>query len=140
MIGKTSLGKLIENAKRLSSSDILMRVFFDELTLAEMADMNTEQLNSSKYSDGSTTDEYSAYTSSLKKIKGQPSIYMTFKDTGAFHESIRYDLQNSSVVAKFNDVHDLLLNYSDKIIGITPQNRLILKDEIIETFQKTLTK
>lgn len=140
MIGKTALGKLIDNAKRLSNPAMLMRVFFDELTLAQMADMNTEQLDSSTYSDGSTTLNYSPYTSSIKKMKGQPSVTMTFKDTGEFHSSIRYELNNGNVVSKFNDKHDLLLNYSDKIIGITPRNSLILKDEIIETFKKTLTK
>lgn len=71
---------------------------------------------------------YTSFTISLKKKKGQQTNWVTLKDTGAFHKSIKIIPQSSQMTvisddSKARDLQDKYEKNSDgKILGIQPEN------------------
>lgn len=73
-------------------------------TLPEFLDLNVEQLNEGKRSDGTDIlPSYTDFTVKIKKEKGQPFDRVTLKDTGQFQSMITGKVAGNKVIIDSSD-------------------------------------
>lgn len=130
----TALGAYLNKVTKLTEQSVKQFAYSDNV-LAQMADLNNEQLDEGLYADGSDTQDYAPTTSQIKREKGQQSEWMTFKDTGETRESIEY-VYNGNLRAVMNDKYDLLTNYSRSILGLTQESISDVQEEIKENIRE----
>lgn len=77
-------------------------------------------------------EEYTDFTKSIKRSKGQPVDRTTLKDTGAFHKRFFLSLDNQSFEIDSTDPkRDKLVDkYGDDIFGLTDENMRILQNAL----------
>lgn len=131
MLKDTVLGELISNLASITERDLIENAFNDSV-LAQMYDLNQEQLDKGLFSDGSKTGEYAPYTIQIKQLRGQTWQYMTFFDTGYTRSTIEYQLGSSGIDIDMDDRHDLLEDYSINILGLTDNSINYINEEITE--------
>jgi hypothetical protein len=69
-----------------------------------IADLNVEQMQSGKRSDGSETlPKYTPFTIRMKQLKGQPFDRVTLYDTGDFQNAISVQMQGLKVIIDSSD-------------------------------------
>jgi hypothetical protein len=103
-------------------------------TKDEIAELNRGQMFVGKRSDGSDiTPSYSPFTVEIKDQKGQPSDRVTLKDTGAFWESIKVDVNSDSFTIDASDskTNALTKKYGNNILGLSKESKY---DEYIPNY------
>lgn len=133
----TPFYKYIERVSKLTHTQIMSKAY-SENVLAQMADLNLEQLDRGVYSDNQDTPDYSPYTIEIKKAQGKIWQHMTFDDTGETRRSIRYVYRGGKLQVLINDRFNLLRNYSENIIGLTQTSIADVQDEIRENIQEQI--
>lgn len=91
-------------------------------------DLNKEQLQEGKRSDGKDiTPKYARFTVLYKQEKGQPT-YVTLKDTGEFYSKfyLRISGNRWAIGSADGKTPDLVKKYTADIFGLTSESRRIL--------------
>lgn len=133
----TRFGAYAKKMAKLTEKKV-MQTAYTPSVLAQMADLNNQQLDEGLYADGRDTPDYSPFTIEIKRAKGQEWRFMTFYDTGETRNSIRYLVRNGKLVVTMNDRFNLMDEYSQNIIGLTANSIADVKDEIIEEIQSQM--
>jgi hypothetical protein len=100
----------------------------------ELEDLITAQLNQGIDGSGNAIEpEYTPFTKSIKRLKGQPSDIVTLRDEGDFERSRSTTVQGGKLV---NDATDrkypkLVEKYGDEIIDYTEESKQIIQSEIL---------
>lgn len=85
--------------------------------------------------------EYTPYTVYLKGLKGQPTDFVTLRDTGEFYASLELRVTNDSFVVYSDDpkAKDLAEKYSTRIFNLTEENlQSVIWDYIFEYMRENL--
>ena len=91
------------------------------------------------------TPEYTPFTISIKREKGQPTDRVTLKDTGEFYDSfVAYVDSSADIIINSNPLKvdengletNLLFKYGEKVEGLTQQNLDIITQKLIVPIQK----
>lgn len=133
----TRFGAYARKMAKLSERKVMQKAYTPSV-LAQMADLNTQQLDEGLFADNTDTPDYSPFTIEIKKALGQEWQFMTFYDTGETRNSIRYLVRGGKLVVTMNDQFNLMDEYSENIIGLTPNSIEDVKDEIIEEIQSQM--
>jgi hypothetical protein len=95
------------------------------------------------FSDGSSTGDYSDFTVTIKRSKGQRYDHMTFKDTGGFYDSFRVQVDTNGFVidadGQVSVDRNLFEFYGENIAGLTDESMNILIEILIENYIKIVT-
>ena len=77
--------------------------------------------------------EYTPFTVSIKRQKGQPTDRVTLRDTGDFHSSLRVEFDEGGFYVTSDDskAAELLEKYGTNIFRLSNQNLTILIREYI---------
>jgi hypothetical protein len=83
---------------------------------------------------------YSPYTVMLKQLKGAPTSRVTLRDEGDFHRSfyIEFEFDGFKIRASDWKEEDLVKSYGKKILGLTDENFLEVRDTYITPAIKKL--
>jgi hypothetical protein len=133
------LYSIINKTKKLSEREAWLYVINEEVK-KEIIRLNTEE-QLEEYgidSKGNSLGGYSPYTISIKKLKGQRTDHVTLKDTGAFYESfkINVDYNGFEIEADDESMYDnpLSMTYGVDIIGLTEENKASLHEYLLENY------
>jgi hypothetical protein len=76
---------------------------------------------------------YHPYTIAVKQSKGQPTDRVTLRDTGAFHRSIKVDVDNEKFTVTATDpkTDELMEKYGEGILNISDDNLHSLKQGLL---------
>lgn len=129
---KSFIQKMKAEANKLP--DTASNAFFSELKKRNEglpAIKNTEQLYDGEYTNGNQiSPAYTPTTIKIKTAKRQPADRVTLKDTGAFYEGIKsnVNISSKSVVIDSTDskTTDLKVKYqsgSDEIFGLSTDSK-----------------
>jgi hypothetical protein len=139
------LEKIISNAKKLDESKAWKQVI-DKEVKDEIIRLNTQD---QLYEDGVDSlnkklGDYSPYTVILKRLKGQKTSHITLKDTGAFYNSFKVQVNKDSItiIADDESKYDIPLteDYGIDILGLTEDNKMYLFDWLQENYLKYVRK
>ena len=137
---QTVIGDMIRSLNRKTANGIWLGAMTNEL-MRQMKSLNldTQLDEQGVYSDGTDTPEYSPFTQEIKERQGKIYEHMNFDDTGATRRSIEYEGNILGVEIGIDDYHDVLIDYSENIIGLTEQSKESLHEDIIKNIQKEIT-
>jgi len=119
----------------LKSLDIYEELqFWFETTEIEnlVKELQQSQLNEGKRGDNTEiAPEYTPFTKTLKRAKGQPTDRVTLKDRGDFWKSITTSPTDRFVEIYATDkkTDELLAKYGEEILGLNENNITILQDK-----------
>jgi len=127
----------INRVRSLNAKDLIIKAVRERE--AELADLNVEQLEKSKYSTGETIEpEYSSDYASFKGFKN-PDL----KLTGDFHSGIFADVQGDVIEFDSTDFKASKLQgkYGDDIFGVTDEGLIETADmDLPEIIDNELTR
>lgn len=126
------LEKAIQNLERLDLSSIALRVVRNE-AVSTLIPLNIDQLYEGGIdSKGKSLGEYSPFTISVKKKKGQRTDHVTLRDTGEFYEAFFAETESwpVNIDSKDSKTEELKDRYGADIFGLTPQSTDELNDQI----------
>nr|DAD77816.1 MAG TPA: hypothetical protein [Myoviridae sp. ctlRg1] len=108
----------------------------DEILANEhiICDMIADQMYSGYDGRGKKIEpEYTPFTVSIKRQKGQPTDRVTLRDTGDFHSSLRVEFDEGGFYVTSDDskAAELLEKYGTNIFRLSNQNLTILIREYI---------
>lgn len=108
----------------------------DEILANEhiICDMVADQMYSGYDGRGKKIEpEYTPFTVSIKRQKGQPTDRVTLRDTGDFHSSLRVEFDEGGFYVTSDDskAAELLEKYGTNIFRLSNQNLTILIREYI---------
>ena len=130
-----SVKQLISNAKKLNQSQLIVEVFTDVKIKDEIVYYITEIQLFEKGVDGlgKKLKQYTPFTISEKKKKGQKFSNTTLEDTGQFYSSFRVDVnQAGDVKIVVNDINDLTEKYGINILTLSDDGIEKIKPKVIE--------
>jgi hypothetical protein len=136
-----AIERIINNAKKLDEKEAWLEVI-DKEVKEEIIRLNTED---QLYEDGVDSlnkklGNYSPYTINLKNLKGQKTSHITLKDTGAFYDSFKVQVDRSgiTIIADDESIYDIPLteDYGIDILGLTDENKAFLFDWLDENYNK----
>ena len=148
---KTIIDELIANLKRIKPETVYSRSVTTE-ALDEAANANRDQLEKGTLSDGSTLPNYKKATearNNKRTTKVTTSDIIKFKDTGAFHKSIKAKINRNGELKLVSSSRKAILaqDYVDNgsiskeatVLGLTPENLKDWYDQFVEaSFRKAL--
>lgn len=102
----------------------------------EIKDLNVHQqydLGQDRYGDR-ITPEYTPFTVSIKRWKGQPTDRVTLRDTGQFHSSfkIRYEADGFELYANDWKAESLEEKYGNSIFGLQDDAAIELANQVYQ--------
>lgn len=115
-------------------------------TLPELLDLNVEQMNEGKRSDGSDIlPSYTDFTIQMKKEKGQPYDRVTLRDTGKFQSAINGNVTGGKVIVSSSDskVDALEKKYSTqkgKLFGLAKEKKKVYIKDLRPALAKNIKK
>jgi uncharacterized protein YjhX (UPF0386 family) len=91
-------------------------------------------------SDGERLPEYTSFTKTIKKSKGQPYDRMTLRDTESFHKKFFLKMDNMKFRIDSTDKkrNKLVERFTGFIFGLTPENKNILAHKIAPNIIKKI--
>lgn len=118
----------------------------DRSVLSLIVSLNTQDqlFNKGIRSDRTQIGEYTDFTISIKRAKGQRYDHITLKDTGDFYDSFAAFVDNSGDIEietdpvktdEFGLQTNLIFRYGEKIVGLTPENLDIVRSKILKPVQ-----
>jgi hypothetical protein len=146
---RTAIDDLISQLRRIKPETILMRSVTDE-ALEVASDINREQLNRGELSDGGELNNYSKATegyNSSRKTTISSSERIKFKDTGAFHKSIKAKITKDGVLQIKSGSKKAILaqeyvedkGYSGNVLGLQEEwEKKWYETYVHETFKRDL--
>jgi len=130
-----SIKELINNAKKLNQTQLLIEVFTDVSIKDDITEYITEVQLFQKGVDGLGKElkKYTPFTVSEKKRKGQKFSNTTLKDTGKFYNSFKVVVsQGGEVKIVANDINDLTDKYGINILTLSDEGIEKIKPKVIE--------
>ena len=88
--------------------------------------------------------KYTPTTKAIKRLKGQPTDRVTWKDTGDLYDSliIEYGQNEIGIRALDRKIGKLVAKYGRDVLGLTDDSidkvRVQIKDKVIDTFRQKL--
>lgn len=132
----TRLGEYVNRTRRLTEVGV-KNYAYSKRVLDEMKKLNLKQLDEGFYSDESHTPDYSPTTQFIKRSQGRDNwLIMNFEDTGQTRNSIEYDFKSGKLIVRIVDRYNLLEEYSQNIIGLTPLSIEHIQNEILKNIQE----
>ena len=131
--------EILQNVKKLDEKEAWLFVI-DKEVREEIIRLNTEE---QLYEDGIDSlneklGDYSPYTIMIKRSKGQKTSHITLKDTGAFYESFKIEVNRTglTIIADDTSKYDIPLtdDFGIDILGLTQDNKLYLFDWLDENY------
>ena len=138
-----SVKQLISNAKKLNQNQLIVEVFTDLKIKDEIVYYITEIQLFEKGVDGlgKKLKQYTPFTISEKKKKGQKFSNTTLKDTGQFYNSFRVDVnQGGEVKIVVNDINDLTEKYGINILTLSDDGIEKIKPKVIEKIKEYVVR
>ena len=130
---------MIKNAKKLNQNQLIVEVFTDLKITDEIVYYITEIQLFKEGVDGlgDKLKQYTPFTVSIKKDKGQPTDRTTLKDTGKFYNSFKV-VANAGGEVKIvvNDIHDLTKKYGINILTLSDDGIEKIKPKVIEKIKE----
>ena len=134
-----SVKQLIKNAKKLNQNQLIVEVFTDVSIKDEITEYITEVQLFKEGVDGlgDKLEQYTPFTISEKKKKGQKFSNTTLEDTGQFYSSFRVDVnQAGEVKIVVNDINDLTEKYGINILTLSDDGIEKIKPKVIEKIKE----
>lgn len=118
---------------RNNPTDFVKEVIQDNSDM--IIQFNIDTLMSGEYIEGGdVTPPYSPFTVRLKKLKGQPHKYVTWKDTGKLHKNIKinYNKNSFKIVSTVKYFSKLTKKYGERL-GLDDIRLDILREKAAST-------
>lgn len=133
------LKQITANAKKLNQTQLLIEVFTDVSIKDGITNYITEVQLFDEGEDGLGVKlkEYSPFTISEKRRKGQPFDRTTLKDTGKFYNSFRVVVNGAGEVKiVVNDINDLINKYGINILTLSNEGIEVIKPKVIQIIKR----
>lgn len=142
------LEELLLKFTKLNEQDLLSEVFNYQDNVEIVLDLNRlDQLYKQGIdSEGQSLGEYSAFTVNQKlffRDPAQPVDRVTLKDTGAFYDSFNLIIIKDGIriiADTIKDDTDLIDRYGENILGLTEENKELLRELLKSEFKKIINK
>jgi len=128
------LKEVVRNANKLNQTQLLIEVFTNVKIKNEIIEYITIEQLYIKGEDGlgNTLKEYSPFTISEKKRKGERFEVTTLNDKGVFYNSLKVLVNGNQISVYSNDINDLSKRYGENILTLSNEGIQKIKPQIIE--------
>ena len=125
---------MVRNANKLNQTQLLIEVFTNVKIKNEIIEYITIEQLYIKGEDGlgNTLKEYSPFTISEKKRKGERFEVTTLNDKGVFYNSLKVLVNGNQISVYSNDINDLSKRYGENILTLSNEGIQKIKPQIIE--------
>lgn len=132
MIIFDKLKRNLEYLKQGGLTAIIQEEIINESTFVMDLNRDTQLYDKGIKSDGERLPEYTRFTKTIKKSKGQPYDRMTLRDTESFHKKFFLKMDNMKFRIDSTDKkrNKLVERFTGFIFGLTPDNKNILAHKI----------